>query len=637
METRCEFCGDARPTVYCRADLARLCLSCDRYIHAANALSRRHLRTLLCDCCHLRPATVRCHSDGLSLCQNCDWTTHATTSISSQHKRRAIECFTDCPSAGDLARIWECDFNDSQNVPPSAVVLDSCVVSGSSGVSPAVSGTRHVENVSNRWTGSVISDDPLDCVVACSMDNTILTQNMESWMLNPNSSLRPAKNSAEPCGEIGFYRSQTVPGRSQLYKDALSTESLIMEMQVQNEQQVGIQKQEICQQLIQLQQMQPHASEQQQHLQTQSFVQSQLQIPSPSMITSAPKLPENTFVQHQQQYKRKHGQEQQRDSQNQQEDLIEQLLLEDPQQLKAETNADCLRHSDSFWHCHAGSSTNQPWHPCLGEMGVCKDGNQCDRFNLHDVDFSFDNYEEIFAGSQIQSSVFEDIVSACSTMRQDTPFTESSAQMENIPQATLLGSQTRSMTGLANCLSSETQDPQSSGPGSLQSSEKSVLGSPFEKETGSNKGASQSSAPGSLQNSEKSVLGAAFEKETGLNRDGGFSTSFSSLPVQSHHSLTIPKLNGDNVVDNHECGASSVFYKEKPPWASTSTDNQALAQARDNAMQRYKQKKKNRLYEKRIRYESRKARADTRKRVKGRFVKAGDTYDYDPLAATCTY
>lgn len=34
---------------------------------------------------------------------------------------------------------------------------------------------------------------------------------------------------------------------------------------------------------------------------------------------------------------------------------------------------------------------------------------------------------------------------------------------------------------------------------------------------------------------------------------------------------------------------------------------------------------------KKIRYASRKARADTRKRVKGRFVKAGEAYDYDPL------
>lgn len=50
-------------------------------------------------------------------------------------------------------------------------------------------------------------------------------------------------------------------------------------------------------------------------------------------------------------------------------------------------------------------------------------------------------------------------------------------------------------------------------------------------------------------------------------------------------------------------------------------DAQQLAQNRCNAMLRYKEKKKTRRYEKCIRYESRKARADTRKRVKGRFVK----------------
>ena len=37
---------------------------------------------------------------------------------------------------------------------------------------------------------------------------------------------------------------------------------------------------------------------------------------------------------------------------------------------------------------------------------------------------------------------------------------------------------------------------------------------------------------------------------------------------------------------------------------------------------------------KQIRYASRKARADTRKRVKGRFVKQGEVYDYDPLTTS---
>ncbi|KAL8229068.1 hypothetical protein R6Q57_013968 [Mikania cordata] len=60
---------------------------------------------------------------------------------------------------------------------------------------------------------------------------------------------------------------------------------------------------------------------------------------------------------------------------------------------------------------------------------------------------------------------------------------------------------------------------------------------------------------------------------------------------------------------------------EVPATATTKVDAQQFAQNRCNAMLRYKEKKKTRRYEKCIRYESRKARADTRKRVKGRFVK----------------
>ncbi|CAH9060716.1 unnamed protein product [Cuscuta europaea] len=73
--------------------------------------------------------------------------------------------------------------------------------------------------------------------------------------------------------------------------------------------------------------------------------------------------------------------------------------------------------------------------------------------------------------------------------------------------------------------------------------------------------------------------------------------------------------------DYHEdCGASS--FREPP---STS---------RTDAVLRYKAKKKTRKFEKQVRYASRKARADVRRRVKGRFVKPGDAYDYDPLSQT---
>ncbi|WOL12871.1 hypothetical protein Cni_G21639 [Canna indica] len=61
--------------------------------------------------------------------------------------------------------------------------------------------------------------------------------------------------------------------------------------------------------------------------------------------------------------------------------------------------------------------------------------------------------------------------------------------------------------------------------------------------------------------------------------------------------------------------------RNETPNMQKDIDSNLLAQNRGNAMLRYKEKRKNRRYEKQIRYESRKLRADSRKRVKGRFVK----------------
>ncbi|XP_076952367.1 zinc finger protein CONSTANS-LIKE 15-like [Bidens hawaiensis] len=71
----------------------------------------------------------------------------------------------------------------------------------------------------------------------------------------------------------------------------------------------------------------------------------------------------------------------------------------------------------------------------------------------------------------------------------------------------------------------------------------------------------------------------------------------------------------------------NVIGAEKLATPLTKADLELLAKNRGDAMLRYKEKKKTRRYDKHIRYESRKARADTRKRVKGRFVKANNEDD----------
>jgi hypothetical protein len=92
--------------VYCQSDAASLCLSCDRNVHSANALSRRHTRTLLCDRCTSQPAMVRCLVENVSLCQNCDWNGHSAGSAAAGLKRQTINCYSGCPSSAELSRIW---------------------------------------------------------------------------------------------------------------------------------------------------------------------------------------------------------------------------------------------------------------------------------------------------------------------------------------------------------------------------------------------------------------------------------------------------------------------------------------------------------------------------------------------------
>ncbi|WOH02601.1 hypothetical protein DCAR_0521990 [Daucus carota subsp. sativus] len=46
----CELC-DSDATIYCPADDAFLCRDCDKEVHVANFLARRHIRCLLCRTC----------------------------------------------------------------------------------------------------------------------------------------------------------------------------------------------------------------------------------------------------------------------------------------------------------------------------------------------------------------------------------------------------------------------------------------------------------------------------------------------------------------------------------------------------------------------------------------------------------
>ncbi|CAI9772723.1 unnamed protein product [Fraxinus pennsylvanica] len=92
---------------------------------------------------------------------------------------------------------------------------------------------------------------------------------------------------------------------------------------------------------------------------------------------------------------------------------------------------------------------------------------------------------------------------------------------------------------------------------------------------------------------------------------------FPNGQLPSTISLSLSNITGESsAADYQDCGLSPVFLMgDNSPWESNL--EASCPRARDKAKMRYKEKKKTRMFGKQIRYESRKARADTRKRVKG--------------------
>lgn len=125
MDKICEFCGDLRRVVYCKADAAQLCLPCDARIHSANALCGRHYRALLCELCGDRAAHVHCLDHQIFICQGCDQSLHET---SAHHRKRAVKSYMGCPSVKDFSALWGFDFNELKKIAPQGQMVSTSSV-----------------------------------------------------------------------------------------------------------------------------------------------------------------------------------------------------------------------------------------------------------------------------------------------------------------------------------------------------------------------------------------------------------------------------------------------------------------------------------------------------------------------------
>ncbi|XP_072963987.1 zinc finger protein CONSTANS-LIKE 4-like [Typha angustifolia] len=99
---RCDSCRSAPARLFCRADAAYLCGTCDARVHGANKLASRHDRVPLCEVCEQAPAAVTCKADAAALCTTCDADIHAANPLARRHERLPISPVLSGGRAADL-------------------------------------------------------------------------------------------------------------------------------------------------------------------------------------------------------------------------------------------------------------------------------------------------------------------------------------------------------------------------------------------------------------------------------------------------------------------------------------------------------------------------------------------------------
>ncbi|KAH1144013.1 hypothetical protein GYH30_034294 [Glycine max] len=230
--------------------------------------------------------------------------------------------------------------------------------------------------------------------------------------------------------------------------------------------------------------------------------------------------------------------------------------------------------------------SNQPKLQECPNLGIHDGSELCEGFNVDNLQLNFESADEIFGCSQDATRYhLEDGGMDCLLMDKNISVTESNSLIESALEA--------SSSIQQDCVA--FQSSRAGGSASVMQ----VINS----------------------NTNSALMNPSCTRNISLGFPQG---------VHSKMPLQFPNIVGENnSTEYQDCRFSQVFLPGESPWESNLEGT--CPQARDKAKMRYNEKKKTRMFGKQIRYASRKARADTRKRVKGRFVKAGEAYDYDPL------
>ncbi|XP_059637626.1 B-box zinc finger protein 21-like [Cornus florida] len=194
MKIQCDVCNRDEASVFCSADEAALCDTCDHRVHHANKLAGKHHRFSLlrpspkqfplCDICKEKRAFLFCQQDRAILCRDCDIPIHKANEHTKNHSRFLLT-----------------------GVKLSAV---------SSLYSPASPSSSSSANASATTTTTTTTMGGCDLVPNLKSDHSFVNQpiSLPSTILNPPSTVSPItdKIGVGSTSSISEYLIETLPG-----------------------------------------------------------------------------------------------------------------------------------------------------------------------------------------------------------------------------------------------------------------------------------------------------------------------------------------------------------------------------------------------------------------------------------------
>ncbi|KAF8390081.1 hypothetical protein HHK36_024602 [Tetracentron sinense] len=359
MERTCEFCRELRPAIYCKADAARLCLSCDARVHSANALSNRHFRNPICEGCGKHPSSVRCLDHWMFMCRGCDRKLHKSF---AQHRKRVISSFMGCPSANDFAALWGYEMNELGDSG-----LQNQYVSTSFG--PVVSGVANLD-IPREFHPRI----------GCSS----LTSEVNSM-----------------ASMFGAY--------SEVGSSSLESKIFLTKKQQRD-------THFILQQILELKRLQLNERNN-----PPSLIQGQIQTDISSFKDNTLRKVDKDLDQHSRHPKGLGIDLHQMESPHHELQVQHfPLPFSQLEHLSSSSIAGIPLHGDSFWQCKSPAWSSELWTQNMQDLGICEEVDCYDGFNIPDVDLTFQNYEALFGADKDQPrALFDEEDVACSSMEKD--------------------------------------------------------------------------------------------------------------------------------------------------------------------------------------------------------------------------